>query len=104
MAHDAVVKAANADVVIFAMEARGDLPARGRVVMRNGSISAVSAEASAGGFAARAGKFSRSRPFREIYLRHAARRAGWIIYPTRRRRSVTRCLIQSIRLTNEPCK
>lgn len=72
---DAVEKAADADVVVFAMDASGDLPEEIKLWIEHWLNKRGEREG------ALVGLVMREEPrdmasFREIYLRHAARRAG----------------------------
>jgi hypothetical protein len=72
---DAVEKAAGADVVVFAMDANGDLPEEIKLWIERWLNKRGEREG------ALVGLLQREEPrgmasFREIYLRHAARRAG----------------------------
>lgn len=72
---DAARKAAEADVVVFAMDAGGDLPEAMKLWMENWLNRRGEREGALVGLLAREAPHDIA-PFREIYLRHAARRAG----------------------------
>lgn len=74
--HDAVQKAAVADVVIFAMDAAGDLPEEVKLWIENWLNKRGEREGALVGLLAREERSHDIAPFREIYLRHIARRAG----------------------------
>ncbi len=76
MAHSAVEKAANADVVVFAMEARGDLPEAIKLWIEKWLTKRGEREGAIVGLLHRDEGWQGAASFREIYLRHAARRAG----------------------------
>ena len=89
MAHSAVEKAADADVVVFAMEARGDLPDEIKLWIEKWLNKRGEREGAIVGLLHREEGWHGAASFREIYLRHAARRAGMDYLshaaPTRRR-------------------
>jgi len=76
MAHPAVEKAARADVVVFAMEARGDLPQPLKMWIEQWLNKRGEREGAIVGLLHRDEGWHGAASFREIYLRHAARRAG----------------------------
>jgi hypothetical protein len=76
MAHSAVEKAARADIVVFAMEARGDLPERIKLWIEKWLNKRGEREGAIVGLLHRDEGWHSVASFREIYLRHAARRAG----------------------------
>jgi hypothetical protein len=76
MAHDAVEKAARADVVVFAMDARGDLPEPIKLWIEKWLNKRGEREGAIVGLLHREENWHGSASFREIYLRHTARRAG----------------------------
>jgi len=76
MAHAAVEKAARADVVVFAMEARGDLPEPIKLWIEKWLNKRGEREGAIVGLLHRDEGWHGMASFREIYLRHAARRAG----------------------------
>jgi hypothetical protein len=73
---DAAQKAALADVVIFAMNADGDLPEEIKLWIENWLNKRGEREGALVGLLAREERSHDVPPFREIYLRHIARRAG----------------------------
>jgi hypothetical protein len=75
-AHDAVEKAARADVVVFAMDARGDLPIEIKMWIEKWLNKRGEREGALVGLLGREEGIQEMASFREIYLRHAARRAG----------------------------
>jgi len=75
MAHSAVEKASGADVVIFAMDARGDLPDPIKLWIEQWLSKRGEREGAMVGLLHHEG-WHGAASFREIYLRHAARRAG----------------------------
>ena len=89
MAHTAVAKAAQADVVVFAMDARGDLPEPIKLWIEKRLNKRGEREGAIVGLLRREEGWHGVASFREIYLRHAARRAGMDYLshaaPTRRR-------------------
>ncbi len=76
MADSAVEKAARADIVVFAMEARGDLPERIKLWIEKWLNKRGEREGAIVGLLHRDEGWHSVASFREIYLRHAARRAG----------------------------
>jgi len=74
-ASDAAQKAADADVVVFAMKAGGDLPHQIKLWIENWLNKRGEREGALVGLLAREGSHDIAS-FREIYLRHIARRAG----------------------------
>jgi hypothetical protein len=72
---DAAQKAADADVVVFAMKAGGDLPQDIKLWIENWLNRRGEREGAVVGLLAREAPHDIA-PFREIYLRHIARRAG----------------------------
>lgn len=72
---DAAQMAANADVVVFAMKAGGDLPHDVKLWIENWLNRRGEREGALVGLLAREVPHDIA-PFREIYLRHIARRAG----------------------------
>jgi len=88
-AHSAVAKAAGADVVVFAMDARGDLPDAIKLWIEKWLNKRGKREGAIVGLLEREEGWHETVSFREIYLRHAARRAGMDylshVAPTRRR-------------------
>jgi hypothetical protein len=77
MAHNAVEKAAGADVLVFAMEARGDLPEEIKLWIEKWLNKRGEREGALVGLLGREeGIIHDSATFREMYLRHVARRAG----------------------------
>jgi hypothetical protein len=76
MAHNAVEKAASADVVVFAMEARGDLPEEIKLWIEKWLNKRGEREGALVGLLGGGDGIQDAPTFREIYLRHAARRAG----------------------------
>jgi len=76
MASNAVEKAAGADVVVFAMEARGDLPEEIKLWIERWLNKRGEREGALVGLFGRQEGVQEMATFREIYLRHAARRAG----------------------------
>ena len=89
VAHGAVEKAAAADVVVFAMDARGDLPDPIKLWIEKWLNKRGEREGAIVGLLEREEGWQNIASFREIYLRHAARRAGMDYLshaaPTRRR-------------------
>jgi len=75
-AHEAVEKAARADVVVFAMDARGDLPSEIKMWIEQWLNKRGEREGAVVGLLNREEGIHEMTSFREIYLRHAARRAG----------------------------
>jgi hypothetical protein len=75
-AHDAVEKATRADVVVFAMEARGDLPTEIKLWIEKWLNKRGEREGALVGLLGRREGIQEMASFREIYLRHVARRAG----------------------------
>ena len=75
-ANDAVQKAADADVVVFAMHSRGDLPSEIKLWIEKWLNKRGEREGALVGLLNREGGLQGVASFREIYLRHAARRAG----------------------------
>ncbi len=73
---DAAQKAALADVVIFAMDATGDLPDDIKLWIENWLNKRGDREGALVGLLAREERSYDVPPFREIYLRHIAHRAG----------------------------
>ena len=73
---DAAQKAALADVVIFAMDAAGDLPDEIKLWIETWLNRRGEREGALVGLLAREERPNDVAPFREIYLRHIARRAG----------------------------
>jgi hypothetical protein len=73
---DAARKAASADVVVFAMGAEGDLPDEIKLWIENWLNKRGEREGALVGLLAREGPSPDLAPFREIYLRNVARRAG----------------------------
>jgi hypothetical protein len=76
MAHSAVEKAARADVVVFAMDARGDLPEEIKLWIEKWLNKRGEREGAIAGLLHRDEGWHGMASFREIYLRHIARRAG----------------------------
>jgi len=76
LATNAVEKAAGADVVVFAMEARGDLPEEIKLWIERWLNKRGEREGALVGLLDRQEGIHDTATFREIYLRHAARRAG----------------------------
>jgi len=76
LAHDAVEKAAKADVVVFAMDARGDLPEEIKLWIEKWLNKRSEREGALVGLLGRQDGLQEIASFREIYLRHVARRAG----------------------------
>jgi hypothetical protein len=76
LAHSAVEKASNADVVVFAMDARGDLPDEIKLWIEKWLNKRGEREGALVGLLGRQEGLQEIVSFREIYLRHAARRAG----------------------------
>lgn len=76
MAQNAAEKAAGADVVVFAMEARGDLPEEIKLWIEKWLNKRGEREGALVGLLDREEGLHDTPTFREIYLRHAARRAG----------------------------
>jgi hypothetical protein len=76
MAHSAVDRAAVADVVIFAMGARGDLPEEIKMWMERWLNKRGEREGALVGLLHQEDGWQGVASFREIYLRHAARRGG----------------------------
>ena len=76
LAQSAVEKAANADVVVFAMDARGDLPEEIKLWIERWLNKRGEREGALVGLLNGEEGFPEIGSFREIYLRHAARRAG----------------------------
>ena len=76
LAHAAVEKAARADVVVFAMDARGDLPEPVKLWIEKWLNKRGEREGAIVGLLHRDESWQGVASFREIYLRHAARRAG----------------------------
>lgn len=74
-ASDAAQRAADADVVVFAMKAGGDLPQDIKLWIENWLNRRGEREGAVVGLLAREDPHDIA-PFREIYLRHIARRAG----------------------------
>jgi hypothetical protein len=74
-ATDAAQKAADADVVVFAMKAGGDLPHEVKLWIENWLNRRGEREGALVGLLAREASYDIA-PFREIYLRHIARRAS----------------------------
>jgi hypothetical protein len=75
LAHDAVGKAAHADVVVFAMDAVGDLPEEVKLWIEKWLNKRGEREGALVGLLGRQ-EGVEIASFREIYLRHTARRAG----------------------------
>ena len=73
---DAAQKAALADVIVFAMDASGDLPEEIKLWIENWLNKRGEREGALVGLLAREERSHDVPPFREIYLRHIARRAG----------------------------
>jgi len=76
MAHSAVDRAAAADVVIFAMVSRGDLPEEIKLWIERWLNKRGQREGALVGLLHREEGWHGTASFREIYLRHAARRSG----------------------------
>jgi hypothetical protein len=76
MAHNAMEKAANADVVVFAMDARGDLPEEIKLWIEKWLNKRGEREGALVGLLGNEEGIHDLATFREMYLRHAARRAG----------------------------
>jgi hypothetical protein len=76
MANNAVEKAADADVVVFAMESRGDLPEEIKLWIEKWLNKRGEREGALVGLLGQEEGMRDSATFREMYLRHAARRAG----------------------------
>lgn len=76
MAHKAVEKAARADVVVFAIDERGDLPEPIKLWIEKWLNKRGEREGAIVGLLQRDQGWHGMASFREIYLRHAARRAG----------------------------
>lgn len=76
MSHSAVEKAAGADVVIFAMDASGDLPEAIKLWIEQWLNKRGEREGAIVGLLEPEDRWHEMVSFREIYLRHAARRAG----------------------------
>lgn len=72
----AAQKAAGADVIVFAMHAVGDLPEQIKLWIENWLNRRGEREGALVGLLAREDLSHDVPPFREIYLRHIARRAG----------------------------
>ena len=73
---EAAQKASAADVVVFAMDARGDLPNEIKLWIENWLNRRGEHEGALVGLLAREEPSHEVASFREIYLRHIARRAG----------------------------
>ena len=76
MSHSAVEKAAGADVVVFAMAASGDLPEAIKLWIEKWLNKRGEREGAIVGLLEPEDRWHEMVSFREIYLRHAARRAG----------------------------
>lgn len=76
MAPGAVEKAAGADVVVFAMEGRGDLPEEIKLWIEKWLNKRGEREGAIVGLLENEEEWPGAASFREIYLRHTARRAG----------------------------
>ena len=76
MAHSAAEKAARADVMVFAMEARGDLPEEIKLWIEKWLTKRGEREGAIAGLLHHDEESHGMASFREIYLRHIARRAG----------------------------
>ena len=76
LAQNAVEKAANAGVVVFAMDARGDLPDEIKLWIERWLNKRGEREGALVGLLDAEEGLLEIASFREIYLRHAARRAG----------------------------
>ena len=89
MAYGAMEKAAGADVVVFAMEGRGDLPEEIKLWIEKWVNKRGEREGAVVGLLKSEEEWPGTVSFREIYLRHAAHRAGMDYLsheaPTRRR-------------------
>ncbi len=75
-ANDAALKAASADVVVFAMDAQGDLPEEIKLWIERWLGQRGEREGALVGLLAREDVHHEMVPFREIYLRNIAHRAG----------------------------
>jgi hypothetical protein len=75
-AHSAVEKAAGADIMVFAMETGGDLPDEIKLWIEKWLNKRGEREGAIVGLLEPEGGWHETVSFREIYLRHAARRAG----------------------------
>ena len=100
MAQNAVEKAARADVVVFAMSPRGDLPEEIKLWIEKWLNKRGEREGAIAGLLPHEEGWHGAASFREIYLRHTARRAGmdylWQAAPTR-----TRAIPDSIESYND---
>jgi hypothetical protein len=76
LAGEALKKAAEADVVVFAMKSAGDLPEEIKMWIEHWLNKRGEREGAVVGLLNRAEGMHEMASFREIYLRHAARRAG----------------------------
>jgi hypothetical protein len=76
MAHSAVDRAATADVVVFAMVSRGDLPEEIKMWIERWLNKRGEREGALVGLLHREEGWHGMASFREIYLRHVARRSG----------------------------
>jgi hypothetical protein len=76
LAHNAADKAARADVVVFAMDARGDLPEEIKMWIERWLNMRGEREGALVGLLGRSEGLNEIASLREIYLRHAACRAG----------------------------
>jgi hypothetical protein len=76
LGHNAAEKAATADVVVFAMHARGDLPEVIKLWIEKWLNKRGEREGALVGLLNREDGSHEMPSFREIYLRHVARRAG----------------------------
>jgi hypothetical protein len=95
LANNAVQKAAGADVVVFAMGARGDLPEEIKMWIERWLTKRGEREGAVVGLLKRDDALQDTASFREIYLRHAARRAG-MDYLSHAAPTVTKAIPDSI--------
>ena len=100
VAGDAALKAARADLIIFALDARGDLPHEVKLWIENWLGKRGEREGALVGLLQREGGPADIASFREIYLRHVARRAG-MDYLSHSAPTVARAIPDSIDSFNE---
>jgi hypothetical protein len=100
MAHSAVEKAARADVVVFAIEARGDLPDEIKLWIEKWLNKRGEREGAIAGLLHGEDDRHGMASFREIYLRHIARRAG-MDYVSHAEPTLRRAIPDSIDSFNE---
>ena len=100
LADSAVEKAASADVLVFAMDARGDLPQEIKLWIEHWLNKRGEREGALVGLLGRPEGLHEIASFREIYLRHAACRAG-MDYLSHAAPTRTRAIPNSIDSFNE---